>query len=127
MADYFGVAQWFNCGSASFCGPCDNTTKKAAYPNTMKPGQTIDVTGCNYPMEAQWCGESVVVTNPCNGKYESGLIADAGPNVSSFCGVRAPDCSPSAYYDVIIDLTPPFFTALAPLDQGRFSAKVTTF
>lgn len=132
---YFGVASWFCCGNAygpcssagtGACGTCQSSDYQCAWP---KIGTGCRYNACYYSdsnagMATLNCGDSVLVTNPCNNYSLYVTVADCGPHMSNFCDETAPDCSPSAYYDRIIDLTPAAFSYFAPLDQGLMSAEV---
>lgn len=133
-ATYFGVAGWFCCGSAwgkcgtypiGSCNDCSNDIYGCAFPKLDRPGYPLcDYTACSKPMQQTVCYQSLSVFNACSSSGVDVTVRSCGPNMGRFCGNRAPDCSPSVYYDRIIDLTQRAFSSIAPLDQGLVSAYV---
>ncbi len=141
LGTYYGVTGWFCCGGkyldpqgikrcsnmgGGSCLDCKNKLLHCAFPNLYRQGYPYcDYTACNYPMQVTNCTHAITVTTPCSSKSVVVTVHTCGPDMEVFCGDRAPDCSPAAYYDRILDLTPAAFLKLAPLDQGLASARVT--
>lgn len=129
---YHGCASWFCCGNpygpcgqagGGACGDCQSSSYHCAWAHLNHYGYICNVNACGIGNQLLKCGSNMHVTNPCNGSTLKVSVHDCGPDEGQFCGNRAPDCSPSQYFNRVVDLTPASFSALAPLSQGLTSVK----
>jgi len=137
MAVAHGVATWFCCGTKygsscpndagkGACGTCDNSKNMCAWPGVSQA--CLDLVGTcstHTSFVRSGCGNTIDVEYYCDtSKKVTATIADCGPKVNNFCDETG-DCSCDICKDRIIDLTPAAFSALAPLNKGKITVRVT--